>query len=280
MEQQELLALKKKAADIRKDVIEEVYSANSGHPGGSLSCTDILTVLYFKQMRIDPSNPRDPNRDRFVLSKGHCAPALYGALAEKGYFPKQELLKFRSIESHLEGHPSMKDVPGVDMSTGSLGQGISAACGMAQAGKLDKKDYRVYAILGDGELEEGQVWEAAMYAAHYKLDNLTAFLDHNGLQIDGDIKKVMSPEPVTDKFKAFGWNVIVVSGHNLEQIDCAINKAKETKGMPTIIVAETVKGKGVSFMENQAGWHGKAPNKEQRDIAIAEIDAYIAGLEG
>jgi len=279
MDKQELKRFKKYATRIRKHIIDEVYHAASGHPGGSLSCTDILTVLYFHEMRIDPNNPQWPDRDRFVLSKGHCAPALYATLAERGFFPVEELPKFRSIESFLQGHPSMKDVPGVDMSTGSLGQGISAAVGMAMAGKLDKKDYRVYVILGDGELQEGQVWEAMMAAAHYKLDNLTVFLDHNGLQIDGKITEVMSPEPVVIKFLAFGWNVIVINAHDYEQIIDAIAKAKSTKDKPTIIVAESIKGKGVSFMENQVGWHGTPPNKEQRDQAIAELDAYLAELE-
>jgi len=280
LEKDKLKQLKITATKIRKHIIEEVYHAASGHPGGSLSCTDILTILYFHEMRVDPENPNWPDRDRFVLSKGHCAPALYATLAERGFSPVEELIKFRSIESYLQGHPSMKDVPGVDMSTGSLGQGISASVGMALAGKLDNKDYRVYALLGDGELQEGQVWEALMSAAHYKLDNLTAFLDHNGLQIDGKITEVMSPEPVVDKFKAFGWNVIIIDGHDYDQIINAIETAKKTKGMPTMIVAETTKGKGVSFMENQAGWHGSPPNKEQRDQAIAELDAFLAELEG
>lgn len=279
MDKLKLAALKRQAAQIRKHIIEEVFSAASGHPGGSLSCTDILTVLYFHEMRVDVSNPTWSDRDRFVLSKGHCSPALYGALAEKGFFPKEELLKFRSIDSFLQGHPSMKDVPGVDMSTGSLGQGISAAVGMALAGRIDKKDYRVYSILGDGEIEEGQVWEACMAAAHYKLDNLTAFLDHNGLQIDGKITNVMSPESVTEKFKAFGWKVIEVNGHDYVQIIEALEEAKKSKGIPSMIIADTIKGKGVSFMENAAGWHGSAPNKEQRDQAIAELDAYLAKLE-
>lgn len=279
MDKQELKRFKKYATRIRKHIIDEVYHAASGHPGGSLSCTDILTVLYFHEMRIDPNNPQWQDRDRFVLSKGHCTPALYATLAERGFFPVEELPKFRSIESFLQGHPSMKDVPGVDMSTGSLGQGISAAVGMAMAGKLDKKDYRVYVMLGDGELQEGQVWEAMMAAAHYKLDNLTVFLDHNGLQIDGKITEVMSPEPVVIKFLAFGWNVIVINAHDYEQIIDAIAKAKSTKDKPTIIVAESIKGKGVSFMENQVGWHGTPPNKEQRDQAIAELDAYLAELE-
>lgn len=279
MEKQKITAFKKQATAIRKHIVDEVYTASSGHPGGSLSCTDILTVLYFHEMRVDVKNPKWVDRDRFVLSKGHCAPALYGTLAEKGFFPAEDLTGFRNINSYLQGHPSMKDVPGVDMSTGSLGQGISAAVGIALAGKLDKKDYRVYSILGDGEIQEGQVWEACMAAAHYKLDNLTAFLDHNGLQIDGKITDVMSPESVHEKFKAFGWKVISVNGHDYQQIIEAIDEAKKTKGMPTMIVAETTKGKGVSFMENQAGWHGTAPNKEQRDQAIAELDGLLAKLQ-
>lgn len=279
MDKQKITALKKQATAIRKHIIEEVHAASSGHPGGSLSCTDILTVLYFHEMRINVKDPKSADRDRFVLSKGHCAPALYATLAEKGFFPAEDLTGFRNINSYLQGHPSMKDVPGVDMSTGSLGQGISAAVGMALAGKLDKKDYRVYSILGDGEIEEGQVWEACMAAAHYKLDNLTAFLDHNGLQIDGKITDVMSPESVHEKFKAFGWKVISVNGHDYQQIIEAIDEAKKTKGMPTMIIAETIKGKGVSFMENQAGWHGTAPNKEQRDQAIAELDEFLAKLQ-
>lgn len=279
MEKQKLNELKKTAARVRKHIIDEVYSASSGHPGGSLSCADILTTLYFNEMNVDPQNPKMGDRDRFVLSKGHCAPALYAVLAEKGFFPKEELVRFRNIESYLEGHPNMTYVPGVDMSTGSLGQGISAAVGMALAGKLDKKDYRVYTILGDGEIQEGQVWEACMAAAHYKLDNLVAFLDHNGLQIDGNITDVMSPEPVVDKFKAFGWKVIVINGHDFSQISDALTEAKKSNGVPVMIIAESVKGKDVSFMENQAGWHGSAPNKEQRDQAIAELDAILSKLE-
>ena len=279
MDKQKIIAFKKQATAIRKHIIDEVHTAASGHPGGSLSCADILTVLYFHEMRVDTSNPRWADRDRFVLSKGHCAPALYATLAEKGFFPTEDLTGFRNINSYLQGHPSMKDVPGVDMSTGSLGQGISAAVGMALAGKLDKKDYRVYSILGDGEIQEGQVWEASMSAAHYKLDNLTAFLDHNGLQIDGKITDVMSPEPVHEKFSAFGWKVISVNGHDYQQIIEAIDEAKKTKGKPSIIIAETVKGKGVSFMENEAGWHGTAPDKDQRDKAIAELDEFLAKLQ-
>jgi transketolase len=278
LDKTKLKEFKMTATRIRKHIIEEVHSASAGHPGGSLSCTDILTVLYFKEMNIDPKNPKKADRDRFVLSKGHCAPALYGTLAERGFFPVEDLTGFRSADSYLEGHPNMTYVPGVDMSTGSLGQGISAAVGMALAGKLDAKNYVVYAILGDGEIEEGQVWEASMAAAHYKLNNLVAFLDHNGLQIDGKISDVMSPEPVADKFRAFGWNVIIINGHDYEQITDAIAQAKKCGDKPTMIIAETIKGKDVSFMENAASWHGTAPNKEQRDQAIAELDAILARL--
>jgi transketolase len=280
MDKQKALELKKTATRIRKHIIEQVFSAKSGHPGGSLSCTDILTVLYFDEMRVNPKDPRWEDRDRFVLSKGHCAPALYATIALKGFLPEEDLKTFRKIDSYLEGHPSMSYVPGVDMSTGSLGQGISTAVGMALAGKIDNKDYRVYSILGDGELQEGQVWEAAMAAAHYKLDNLTAFVDYNGLQIDGNITDVMNPEPIADKFKAFGWNVIVVEdGHDHAEIKAAIEKAKTVKGQPTMCVCHCIKGKGVSFMENDYSWHGTAPNQEQRDKAIAELDEYLAGLE-
>lgn len=275
----DLKKLKKTAIQIRKHIIEEVYSAASGHPGGSLSCTDILTVLYFLKMRVDPKIPHWEDRDRFVLSKGHCSPALYAVLAEKGFFPVEDLVSFRQADSYLEGHPSMRYVPGVDMSTGSLGQGISAAVGMAMAGKLDGKDYRVYSVLGDGELEEGQVWEALMAGAHYNLDNLTVFLDHNGLQIDGKITEVMSPEPVIDKFKAFGWNVLLIDGHRIENIITALDEAEQVRKRPTIIIANTVKGKGISFMENQAGWHGTAPNKDQYDLAMRELEKALAELE-
>lgn len=263
--------LEKIAMDIRRDIVSMLTESGSGHPGGSLSAVEILTALYFHEMRINPQNPRDLKRDRFVLSKGHAAPVLYSVLARKGYFDLKELGTLRKFGSMLQGHPNMNDVPGVDMSTGSLGQGISAAVGMAIAGKLDKSDYRVYALLGDGELEEGEVWEASMSAAHYKLDNLTAFVDHNGLQIDGPCTSVMSPEPVSDKFRAFGWNVIDIDGHDFEAIIDAINKAKETKDKPTMIVCKTVKGKGVSFMENEAGWHGTAPNAEQCAAALKEL---------
>lgn len=271
-------ALKLTAYKIRRHVLEAVYSAQSGHPGGSLSIAEILSVLYFHEMNIDPNNPKDPNRDRFVLSKGHCAPALYGALAERGFFPTEDIKTFRKIDSYLQGHPDMKHIPGVDMSTGSLGQGICAANGMALAAKLDNKDYRVYTVLGDGELEEGQVWEAAMFAAHYKLDNLTAFVDLNLLQIDGDVRKVMNPTPVDAKFAAFGWNVITTDAHDVGKLIGAVDAAKAVKDMPTVIIAKSIKGKGVSFMENNAAWHGSAPNTEQYETAIHEIDEKIASF--
>lgn len=257
---------------IRRDIVKMLTESASGHPGGSLSAVEIITTLYFNEMNIDINNPKDPNRDRFVLSKGHAAPVLYAALAEKGFFNKEELMKLRKFGAMLQGHPNMNYIPGVDMSTGSLGQGISAAVGMALAGKLDKKDYRVFTLLGDGELEEGQVWEAAMSAAHYKLDNLIGFVDFNGLQIDGETEAVMNPNPIADKFEAFGWNVIFVKdGNSLAEIKEAIETAKKVKGMPSMLVCKTVKGKGVSFMENEASWHGSAPNKEQCDIALKEI---------
>lgn len=272
-------ALQKTAIHIRMNALTAVYSASSGHPGGSLSIAEILSILYFKYMKVDPKNPKDPNRDRFVLSKGHCAPALYGVLAEKGYFPKEDLKTFRQADSYLQGHPDMKGVPGVDMSTGSLGQGICAANGMALAGKIDKKDYHVYAVLGDGELQEGQVWEAAMFARHYQLDNLTAFLDLNGLQIDGSIDEVMSPNPVDEKFKAFGWNVLTANAHNLDELETTIDQALACKGKPTIIICKSIKGYGVSFMENQASWHGAAPNEEQYKQAMDELQARLSQLE-
>lgn len=272
--------LKKTANDIRKGVIEAVYNAKSGHPGGSLSATDIFTYLYFVEMKVDPSKPKDENRDRFVLSKGHVAPAYYSTLAHRGYFPVEELKTLRKLGSRLQGHPDMKHIPGVDMSSGSLGQGISAACGMAKAGKLMNKDYRVYTLLGDGEIQEGQVWEAAMFAAHNKLDNLVVIVDNNGLQIDGNVADVMSPYPIDEKFAAFGFEVICIDGHCFDEIAAAFEKAKETKGKPTAIIAKTVKGKGVSFMENQASWHGTAPNAEQYETAMADLNAIAAGLEG
>ncbi len=275
MEQAKIAELQKKAIEIRLDILEEVFSASSGHPGGSMSIAEILTYLYFVEMKVDPKNPKWEDRDRFVLSKGHCAPGLYAALAEKGFFPKEDLKTFRRVDSYLQGHPDMKGVPGVDMTSGSLGLGISTACGMALSGKVYNKDYRVYSVLGDGEIAEGQVWEAAMFAAHYKLDNLCAFVDFNGLQIDGAITDVMNSTPIDEKFKAFGWNVIVIDGHDFNQIEKAVEEAKATKGQPTMIVCKTTKGKGVSFMENQAGWHGKAPNAEEYEKAVAELKAQL-----
>lgn len=260
--------------------LDAVHTAASGHIGGSLSAMDILTTLYFNVMQVDPANPQDPDRDRFVLSKGHCTPALYPVLSLRGFFPQEDLKLFRSIKGHYSGHPDMRHVKGVDMSTGSLGQGISAAVGMALAGKLAKKDYRVYALLGDGEIAEGQVWEAAMAANKFHLDNLCAVIDLNGLQIDGTTEEVMPTEPVDKKFESFGWHVIKIDGHDFEQIDQAFEEAKAAKGQPTVILAKTVKGKGVSFMENQAGWHGKAPNDEQFAQARAELEAAIKELEG
>lgn len=264
------------AANVRKNALTAVHAAASGHPGGSLSIADVLTLLYFEVMNVDPKDPKNAGRDRFVLSKGHCAPALYSVLAERGFFQKEDIKTFRKAGSYLQGHPDMKAIPGVDMSSGSLGQGISAANGMALAGKIDNKDYRVYTILGDGELQEGQVWEAAMYAPHYKLDNLTAFVDFNGLQIDGNIKDVMSPLPIDKKFETFGWHVIVCDGHDFRAILSAIEEAKATKGKPTMIILKTIKGKGVSFMENNAAWHGNAPNDEQYEQAMKELDAELA----
>lgn len=268
------------ANKIRIDALTAVHAAKSGHPGGSLSIADLLALLYFEVMNIDPKNPKMPERDRLVLSKGHTAPALYGALAERGFFPVEDIPTFRKYGSYLQGHPDMKGVPGVDMSTGSLGQGISAAGGMAVAAKLDGSKRRIYAILGDGELEEGQVWEQAMFAAHYKLDNLTAFIDFNGLQIDGDITEVMNPTPIDKKFIAFGWNVCLADAHDFNSLRCAIDNAKSVKGKPTAIIMKSVKGKNVSFMENNAAWHGSAPNDEQYADAVSQINAIINGLEG
>lgn len=267
------------ANKVRKNALTAVYNAASGHPGGSLSIADVLTLLYFEVMNVDPKNPKMENRDRFVLSKGHTAPALYGVLAERGFIPVEDVATFRHIDSYLQGHPDMNKVPGVDMSTGSLGQGVSVAGGMALAAKLDNKDYRVYSILGDGELEEGQVWEQAMFAAHYKLDNFTIFIDNNGLQIDGDITKVMNPTPIDEKFKAFGWNVIVTDAHDFNKLLDAINEAKATKGKPTAIIMKSIKGKNVSFMENNPAWHGAAPKKDEYEQAIKELDEIIKGLE-
>lgn len=271
MDEHAIKELKEMAKTIRRDIVEMIGEAKSGHPGGSLSAADIVTYLYFSEMNIDPLEPKWKERDRFVLSKGHAAPVLYAALAHRGFFPKESLYTSRKIGSNLQGHPDMNKVPGVDMSTGSLGTGISAAVGMALAGKLDKANYRVFALLGDGELQEGQVWEAAMAAAHYKLDNLIAFVDNNGLQIDGNVEDVMSPAPIGAKFEAFGWFVQEIDGHDFNAIAEALNKAKEQKGHPSIIVAHTVKGKGVSFMENQASWHGSAPSAEQVAIAKEEL---------
>lgn len=267
------------ACRIRMGVIEGTHSAKSGHPGGSLSICDTLTYLYFQKLRVDPQNPDDPDRDRFVLSKGHCAPALYATLAEKGFFPKEELKSLRHIGAMLQGHPCIQ-IPGVDMSSGSLGQGISAACGMALAAKLDQKSYHTYVILGDGEIEEGQVWEAAMFGSQYHLDNLTAIVDYNGLQIDGKLSEVCSPEPIPDKFEAFGWHVICMDAHDFESIEAAFDEADTVKDKPVAIIQKSVKGKGVSFMENQAGWHGKAPNDEQYAQAMAELQAQLQELEG
>lgn len=280
MNTEKLNALKLSAANVRKMILEGVHSAKSGHPGGSLSSADILTYLYKEEMNVDPKNPKNPDRDRFVMSKGHASPLVYAVLAEFDFIPKEDIKTFRKADSYLQGHPDMKGTNGVDMSTGSLGQGISAACGMALAGKYDKKDYRVYAILGDGECEEGQVWEAAMFAAHYKLDNLCAFLDFNGLQIDGDITEVMNPTPFDKKFEAFGWNVIVIDGHNFEEIEKAVECAKATKGKPTMVIANTIKGKDVSFMENDANWHGAAPNDEQFEKGMADIEEVIKSIGG
>ena len=271
MDSIKLLSLKRTAADIRMDIIDEVFSAQSGHPGGSLSIADIITYLYFSEMNVNPNNPTWEDRDRFVLSKGHTCPALYAALAEKGFFPKEDLVTFRQADSYLQGHPDMKHIPGVDMSSGSLGQGISAACGMALSAKLQNKDFRVYTLLGDGEIEEGQVWEAAMFAGFRKLDNLCVIVDNNNLQIDGPIDQVCSPYPIDKKFEAFNFHVINIDGNDMDQIKKAFDEAKTVKGQPTAIVAHTVKGKGVSFMENQCGWHGKAPNDEEYIKAMEEL---------
>lgn len=271
--------LQKTACRIRMGVIEGTFNAKSGHPGGSLSIAEDLAYLYWKEMRVDPENPQWEDRDRLVLSKGHCAPALYAALAEKGYFPASEIKKLRHTGALLQGHPDMKHIPGVDMTTGSLGQGVSAACGMALAAQISGKDYRTYTILGDGEIEEGQVWEAAMFAAHYKLDNLCAIVDNNGLQIDGPVAEVMSPYPIPEKFAAFGWHVITVDAHDFDQLEAAFAEARTVKGKPTAIIQKSVKGKGVSFMENQVGWHGTAPNAEQYETAMAELKAQLDALD-
>lgn len=265
------LELQKMAVEVRKGIVSAVHSAKAGHPGGSLSAADIFTYLYFEEMNIDPKNPKDPDRDRFVLSKGHTAPGLYAALANRGYFPVEDLLTLRHTGSYLQGHPDMKHIPGVDMSSGSLGQGLSAAAGMALAGKLNKKDYRVYALCGDGEIEEGQIWEAAMFAGFRKLDNLCVIVDNNNLQIDGPIDQVCSPYPIDKKFESFNFHVINIDGNDFDQIKAAFDEAKATKGMPTAIIAHTLKGKDVSFMENSVDWHGKAPNDEEYAIAMEDL---------
>jgi transketolase len=267
----------KRALNIRKNILKMLCEAKSGHPGGSLSATDIMSVLYFNHMNIDPNKYTDPDRDRFVLSKGHAAPVLYATLAEKGFFPEEELMTLRKLGSRLQGHPDMKKLPYVEMSTGSLGQGLSAAAGMAISGLVDSKDFYTYVMIGDGEVQEGQIWEAAMFSAHYKLGKLIAILDHNSLQIDGDIRDIMNPNPLDKKWEAFGWHVQSIDGHDLEQICDALTKAKEVDDKPSIIIAKTIKGKGVSFMENQAGWHGNAPCEEQTAKAIAELEERYNG---
>ena len=280
MNQAEKKSLQITACKVRMGIVESTHSAKAGHPGGSLSAADVFTYLYFKEMNVDPKNPKWDNRDRFVLSKGHTAPGLYAALAHRGFFPVEDLVTLRHLGSYLQGHPNMATVPGVDMSTGSLGQGISAACGMALAARVQGKSNRVYTLLGDGESQEGQVWEACMFASHYHLDNLCVIIDNNGLQIDGDIAKVMSPYPIVDKLVAFGFNTIAIDGHNFDEIEAALENAKATKGKPTAIVMKTVKGKDVSFMENNAGWHGVAPNDAQYEQAMAELNAKLQELEG
>ena len=276
----EKLSLQKTACKIRMGIIESTHAAKCGHPGGSLSATEMFTYLYFKEMNVKPEEPKWAGRDRFVLSKGHTAPGLYATLAERGFFPVEDLLTLRRIDSYLQGHPNMNTVPGVDMSTGSLGQGVSVAAGMALGLKTQGSDARVYTLLGDGEIQEGQVWEAAMFAAHYKLDNMVVIVDNNGLQIDGNIADVMSPYPIVDKFLAFGFNTVAIDGHDFEAIEKALKTAKATKGQPTAIVMSTTKGKGVSYMENNAGWHGKAPNDAEYEQAMTELKAAMAELEG
>ncbi len=274
------LELQKKANEVRKGIVTAVHGAKAGHPGGSLSAADIFTYLYFEEMNIDPKNPKMENRDRFVLSKGHTAPGLYSALANRGYFPVEDLPTLRHLGSYLQGHPCMQDTPGVDMSSGSLGQGISAATGMALAAKLDNKDYRVYTLLGDGEIQEGQVWEASMFAGARKLDNLVVIVDNNGLQIDGKIEDVCSPYPIDKKFEAFNFHVININGNDFDEIRAAFKEARETKGQPTAIIAKTLKGKGVSFMEGQVGWHGKAPNDDEYKIAMDDLEKIAKELGG
>jgi transketolase len=273
------LELQKKANEVRKGIITSVHSAKAGHPGGSLSAADLFTYLYFEEMNVDPKNPKDPNRDRFVLSKGHTAPGYYAALANRGYFPVEDLVTLRHIGSYLQGHPCMQETPGVDMSSGSLGQGISAAVGMAMAGKMDGKSYRVYTLLGDGEIQDGQVWEASMFAGAHNLDNLVVVVDNNGLQIDGNIEDVCSPYPIDKKFEAFNFHVINIDAHDFDQIRNAFTEAKNTKGQPTAIIMKSVKGKGVSFMENNAGWHGKAPNDEEFEVAMADLAKIDEALQ-
>lgn len=277
MEDSKKKSLKRAACNIRKGIIEGTYNAKSGHPGGSLSIADLMAYLYFEKMNVSPDRADDPDRDRFVLSKGHCAPALYAALANKGYFKTEELKTLRHIGSELQGHPCIS-IKGVDMSSGSLGQGISVACGMALSGKLDKKNYKVYTVLGDGEIEEGQVWEAAMFASHYSLDNLVAVIDYNGLQIDGRLSEVCSPEPIPEKFEAFGWKVITMDAHDFDSIEKAFDEAEKTQGKPVAIIQKSTKGKGVSFMEDNVSWHGAAPNKEQYEQAMAELDKQLAEI--
>lgn len=279
MNSTEKKALEVTACKVRMGVIEGVYHAKSGHPGGSLSAADIFTYLYFREMNVNPKDGKNPDRDRFVLSKGHTCPGLYAALAERGYFPKEELKSLRHIGAMLQGHPDMKHTPGIDMSSGSLGQGISAACGIALAGKLDKKDYHVYTLLGDGELEEGQVWEASMFAGHHDLDNLCVMVDNNGLQIDGPVAEVGGPDPIDKKFEAFGFDVQTIDGHDFDAMEKAFAHVHEVKGKPSCIILKTIKGKGVSYMENAVGWHGKAPNDEEYQIAMTELKAALAGLE-
>ncbi len=274
-----ILKLKRTANDIRIGAVEAVYNAKSGHPGGALSSADIFACLYFSELRINPESPKDPDRDRFVLSKGHSCPGLYSALAHRGYFDVAELKGFRHLGSFLQGHPDMKGIKGIDMSAGSLGQGFSCACGMALAGKIDNKDYRVYTLIGDGESQEGQIWEAIMFASHYKLDNLCLIIDNNGLQIDGKVADVMNTMPYESKLEAFGWNVVSIDGHDIEAILGAFDNARATKGKPTAIVAKTIKGKGVSFMENEAGWHGKAPNDAEYAQAMAELNELAKNLK-
>lgn len=280
MNQTEKKQLEIQACKVRMDIVKSIHSAKAGHPGGSMSAADVFTYLYFKEMNIDPADPKKADRDRFVLSKGHTAPGVYAALANRGFFPVEDLLTLRHTDSYLQGHPNMNTVPGIDMSTGSLGQGLSAAAGMALAAKHRKQDFRVYALMGDGEIQEGQIWEACMLASHYHLDNLCAIVDNNGLQIDGNVADVMSPYPIVDKLEAFGFHVMQIDAHNFDQMEAAFNEARSIKGKPSAIVMKSIKGKGVSFMENQAGWHGKAPNDAELAQALEELNAHLAELEG